>query len=282
MKESKGIVFASMALCLPACSGRQPGFVPEEGTTADASTEAAGGPSGAAFAWNDSGALQAHIQVNGSDLACGACAVLVAQAAGGAEPYTYQWSDPSLSGPAPTVCPTKPTHYSVVVTDSSGTTTGEIHHAGASTTASADLACSMTSTDAHSDAFAGCTSTAQEMPEPCPFDADAGVSDVHSTAVLLDVVAGQTYQFSYDQVLPFALGAPVTVDVYGALERCGQDAKLFTLTLDGRWHQAYCFTAKEAFKYSTSVVHDNGVLSNFDLSTSGTACGGCTDGGTPP
>lgn len=146
--------------------------------------------------------------------------------------------------------------------------------------ATADLACSPPAADASPDAFTGCVSTAQEQDQECPFDADSGLADVHSAAVLFRVTPGSTYQFSYDELLPISLGSPVTVDVYGALAPCGRDEKLFTLTLDGRWHQSYCFTPTIAFTYSTAVVHDSGTLYNFKLMESGTDCSSCTDGTT--
>ena len=71
--------------------------------------------------------LSAHIQVNGSTISCGmGCAVLIAQAQGGKQPYAYSWSDPTLVGPGPhRVCPEEPAEYSVTVTDDSQVSTAE-------------------------------------------------------------------------------------------------------------------------------------------------------------
>jgi hypothetical protein len=278
MIESKRAFTWFMVLGALGCSGAGKG-----GFAAD-DVDASSAPSNAFRGFADAGgALQAHLEVNGNDLPCGSCAVLVAQAAGGKQPYSYAWSDPSLSGPGPhTVCPTQATHYEVVVTDSSSMASGEIARSAETATAAADVTCEQPARDAGDagdDDFAGCVSSNGESPEPCSIDAGSGVAEVHSQRVLFTPVAGNTYQFSYDQVLPIAVGTAVTVDVYGAMAKCGTDQKLFTLVLDGRWNQSYCFTASESFLYSTSVVRTAGSLVNFDFAVNGIDCAGCADGG---
>ncbi len=277
MNEWTGLVYLTTAALL-GCSGGSPS--PLSGQDDDADVAEAG-PQGSFEFADAGGALQAHVVVNGdTNLVCGACAVLVAQATGGLAPYTYAWSDPSLAGAGSlTVCPLQSTRYSVTVTDSSGRTSGEIMTAAQTAMASAEVTCKPPALDAgppDAAGLAGCVSTAAENVEDCPIVGDAGVSKIVSTRLVFDPVPGSPYEFTYNELLPIAIGAAVTVDVYGALEKCGQDQKLFTLTLDGRWNQSYCFTPNAAFRYATSVVHFNGTLYDMDFSQSGTDCAGCS------
>ena len=103
MNESRCVLFVPVVLSALGCSGGTRGafMATGNGDADDAGASSGGGFTGFADA---GGALQAHIQVNGTGLPCGRCAVLVAQATGGQEPYTYRWSDPSLSGPGPRRC----------------------------------------------------------------------------------------------------------------------------------------------------------------------------------
>lgn len=124
LRRSCGVALGAL-LATSGCGGNGPAQRLDDASE-DASADATGAGSGAVFVVGDSGALQAHLQVEGADLTCGGCAVLVAQAAGGEPPYAYAWSDPALHGAGPvTVCPQESTHYEVTVTDSSGNGAGE-------------------------------------------------------------------------------------------------------------------------------------------------------------
>ena len=209
MNESRCVLFVSTMLCALGCSGGTKGAFTTAGDEDGGGPAASSGGGFTGFA-DAGGALQAHIQVNGTDLPCGRCAVLIAQATGGREPYTYQWSDPSLGGPGPhSVCPQQATQYSVVVTDSSNTSSGEIQHAAETAKATADLTCqpvAQDAGDASTDELVGCVSSANEVSEPCAIDAGSDVTEVHSQRILFDPTPGKTYQFNWDQVLPIQRG----------------------------------------------------------------------------
>jgi hypothetical protein len=236
--------------------------------------------------------LRAQVQVNGANVTCGACSVVLVQAQGGVLPYKYEWSDPALKGPGPhMVCPNEPARYSVIVTDSAETLTGEFARPAESVEAVGETRCvpgdaggglqgcfaSLTNADAGTDAAA-------------PTCGDAGISfDLLTGAVGTVTVstelgangfkAGQTYEYSHDRLVPItlSLGEAVSVDVYGANEPCGMDEKMFTLTYDlFTWHQAFCFTPKKDYRYIIVAVHLNGAIFSWEFLASGTTCAGCS------
>jgi hypothetical protein len=241
------------------------------------------------------GPLQAHIQRNGGGGACGTCAVLIAQAQGGTEPYAYAWSDPSLQGPGPfQVCPGKPTSYALTVTDSSGTN-GEIAMPNQTATASSTVdcvdsdgsagslnGCAITTNpnDAGPDAGGAIECTADEVPLLAAYADGGAVSD--TVGVLPGtLLAGHAYQFSYDRLLPFSLGQPVSVDVFGstAPDLCMPDQKLFSLNLDDsilNWHQAYCFTPDRDYDHVITRVYIQGTLLYYNALATGTICDSCS------
>jgi disulfide oxidoreductase YuzD len=256
---------------------------------------------------SDPGELQARMVVNGANVACGSCAVLVVQAQGGKQPYKYEWSDPTLSGPGPQhVCPSAPTSYSVTVTDNSATSAGEFAQVAMEVEASGSVSCVPD---------AGVTDDLQGCITPTPIVSDAGTEggdagsygagiqcgdggvafdldngttgDVTVSTKIADAFsnfsvfkAGHTYTYIADRFLPLvlSLNKPVLVDVYGAATHCALTDKLFTLQYDLlTWHQAFCFTPKVDYAYIVVAVHLNGVVFFFDLLDSASICSGCTE-----
>jgi hypothetical protein len=239
--------------------------------------------------------LQARIQVNGASVRCGECAVLVAQVQGGVLPYTYEWSDPALSGAGPhMVCPKQPTTYSVIVTDESAVPSGEFAQAAQSVEAVGKVSCVE---DAGIDGLTGCYAggagdggiAESDASVTCGEPGDAGVAFdfttgaqgtvTVSTALPMPFKAGRQYEYNHDRVLPFtvSIGTGVSVDIYGAREHCKPAEKLFSLVYDiFTWHQGYCFTPKEDYAYLIVAVHLDGVLFSWEFLTLGTACAGCS------
>ncbi len=233
--------------------------------------------------------LRAQIQVNGANTLCGTCSVILAQAQGGVLPYTYEWSDPSLSGPGPhRVCPDQPTKYSVIISDSAGTLTGEFARPSDRVEALGETNC--VPGDAGTG-FAGCFTSVTgdagaDANVPCgdagvAFDLTTGaVGTVTVSAQLSDgFKAGQTYEYSHDRLIPItlSLGQAVSVDIYGANEQCGQEEKLFTLTYDLlTWHQSFCFTPTKDYRYLVTAIHLNGAIFSWEFLTAGTTCAGCS------
>ncbi len=232
--------------------------------------------------------LQALIQVNGTNLPCGACAVVAAQAQGGRRPYTYSWSDPKLQGPGPhMVCPTGPTLLTVELTDSTAGS-GEFMMPSKTVTASAQLDC-VADSGVPLDSV-GCVSgssfdTPVEPPLICLGGPDAGMLTEMGAVGITEtsatppkkLVAGQSYEFIYDHLVPLVLGAGVTVEVYGASAAapCEKQEKLFTFRLDGTWHQSLCFTAQRSYERVISRVQLDGVWFWFELGQIGTLCSSC-------
>lgn len=256
---------------------------------------------------SDPGELQARVVVNGANVVCGSCAVLVVQAQGGKQPYKYEWSDPTLSGPGPhQVCPGTATSYSVTVTNDSATLAGEFAQVAMEVEASGTVNCIPD---------AGMTDEAQGCMAPIPIVNDAGTEDGDAGsygagiqcgdgAVAFDLEngttgdvtvstkiadafsnfsvfkAGHTYTYVADRFLPLVLSLdkPVSVDVYGATAHCSTTDKLFTLQYDLlTWHQAFCFTPKVDYAYVVVTVHLNGVVFFFDVFDAATICTGCTE-----
>jgi hypothetical protein len=229
--------------------------------------------------------LQARIQVTGDKLPCGACGVLIAQAQGGMLPYQYTWSDPSLQGPGPhQVCPTIPTSYSVTVTDSTPTGAGEFKTEQQSVIAEAQLDCTV----GQPGDWAGCEPPGadNDVVIDCEGLRDGGVltetgfNHVYATssAIKTPLLVGKTYEFNYDNILPFYIGDGIDVDVYGAMsdKPCEKLTKLFTLRHDAYWHQSYCFTADRPYDRAISHVSVRNIWFDFQLGTIGTLCKGCS------
>jgi hypothetical protein len=237
-------------------------------------------------AWTDGGGpLEVHLQVNGGGAACGSCVVVLAQAFGAQQPYTYAWSNSDWHGPGPfMVCATSSTRVAVEVTSSPASAGEGLTLPGQTASAASTIDCAVTDA-AGNDASGpgplnGCVSDlasgdggADAGLTQCPgneIDAsvawlDGGIA--YSSADLLPytLLAGHTYQASYDQLLPIELGSAVTVDVYGSTlpDVCVADAKLFTLVLNGsiaNWHQSYCFTPDRDYNYLVENIGIQGVL----------------------
>jgi hypothetical protein len=253
--------------------------------------------------------LQARVQVNGANLSCGACAILIAQVQGGTAPYTYEWSDPTLHGPGPhMVCPNASTSYSVVVSDSSEVSSGEFGRPAQSLEATgmvncvADAGAGWTGCITYTAAGAiplgltgdalGDASVGADAAVICPEPDDAGVTFDLTSGSRGDVTvsvgvppentfkAGRTYEYSHDRLLPLtlSLGDAVTVDLYGAKEHCKPAEKVATLVYDlFTWHQSYCFTPKEDYSYVIIQVHLNGALFSAEFLSIGSTCSGCSD-----
>ncbi len=247
------------------------------------------------------GPLQVHIQVNGNDGVCGACAVVLAQTQGGTQPYSYAWSDPSWSGPGPfTICPESTTPVSVTATDSSGSSTGELSTGAQTAQAATSVACTPSDgSTPEAGGLNGCVAAASSgTPDAGTNDAglyecqqnevEAGVAWTDGGAVASEAaplgytfLAGHTYSVSYDRLLPIELGQAVTVDVFGstAPDICETQQKLFTLTLDGsifNWHQSYCFTPDRDYQYVVTNVYIQGVLIYINPLSVSTICDSCT------
>jgi hypothetical protein len=243
--------------------------------------------------------LQVHIQVNGGGNVCGACAIVLAQAQGGTQPYSYAWSDPSWQGTGPfKLCPDKSTPVSVTVTDSSSSS-GEVTMPDQTAKASTSVDCYASDGPAEPGALNGCIAQAATGVPDAGSD-DAGLTECHGNEVEAGVAwadggavaseagslgvtfkKGHTYSISYDRLLPVVLGQPVTVDVFGSTEPdiCKADQKLFTLNLDGslfNWHQAYCFTPDQDYEYTVTNVYIQGVYLFFNPLTVGTLCDTCS------
>lgn len=237
--------------------------------------------------------LQLRIQVNGQNLPCGACGVVIAQAQGGRRPYTYEWNDPALQGPGPhTVCPTADKQYTLKITDSTPNMVGEFASTAQVAEASADFVC-LPDAGAGTD-FVGCkTGSSFDTPTMesasqvvhCEGTTDGGVLTEHgavsttitSSPVLLPIAANKPHQFIYDHLLPVVLGKGVSVDVYGAMNDrpCEKLEKLFSFNLDGTWHQSLCFTPKQNYERIVTHISLNGVWFWFELGQVGTVCTGC-------
>jgi hypothetical protein len=232
--------------------------------------------------------LQARIQVNGTDLPCGACSVIAAQAQGGKRPYTYKWSDPALSGPGPhRVCPTAPTSYSLTVTDDSSLTSTELTIAHQSVDTSADITC--VADAGLASTFQGCGGGSSFEPDMTgvincdlptdggmapPLELASGTTFVTSKAPPIPLIGGQTYEFSYDHLLPIVLGEGVNVEVFGAMndKPCERLEKLFEFDLNGTWHQTMCFKPARSYDRAISVVHLKEIWFWFELGQVGTLC----------
>jgi hypothetical protein len=257
------------------------------------------GEAGAVFNQHPDGGgpLQSRIQVNGNGSTCGACVVLLAQTQGGIEPYSSVWSDPSLQGPGPfQICPQAPTTYSVTVTDSSSAS-GELGTGAQTVTAHADLKCTP-SDGGDTGSLNGCVFTTgtpdggldaggilectQDEVDAAVAWADGGVVSATVTRVPGGrLLAGHTYQYSYDRLLPLNFGQPVNVDVFGATADavCSPKQKLFSLYLDGsifNWHQGYCFTPDRDYEYAITYVYIQGVLYYSNVLAAGTVCDTCS------
>jgi hypothetical protein len=242
------------------------------------------------------GPLATRIQRNGGGGACGSCAVLLAQTQGGKEPYSYAWSDPSLTGPGPfQVCPGMPTSYSVTVTDSSAAT-GELAMPDQTARASTSVDCS--ASDGSTSSLNGCAvttnvsdggidaggtleCTAEEVGVSVAYADGGSVSATVGRIPGGKLLAGHAYQFSYDRLFPFTIGQPVTVDVFGSNsdDVCKAGQLLFTLNLDGsifNWHQAMCFTPDRDYEFAITRVYIQGVLYYFNALATGTLCDSCS------
>jgi hypothetical protein len=219
--------------------------------------------------------LSARIEVTGNHAPCGSCDSLVAIVTGGTPPYTYEWSDPTLAGPGPHgVCPRENVRYAVVVKDSSGAlATGQQQNA----LGSAYLECTPSQSDAGSGGgLNGCIVVPRADPVTCPTDAPDAVS---STLIEFDVEPGRTYQYTYTQLLPIGLGVASTVDVYLGMNPCERAQKAFTLQLDSTVTQSHCFTPNAMYRYSTTVIHVNGIPLTFGVTA--TFCDSCTSASSP-
>jgi hypothetical protein len=259
----------------------------------------AGNPILSAPAPDGGGPLQAHIQVNGAGNVCGACDVVLAQVQGGTQPYTYAWSDPSWQGPGPfMLCPDKTMSVSVTVTDSSASQ-GEVPTPAQTAKATTSVDCVVSDGSAAPGALNGCTSgIGAGVPDAGTNDAgqtectqneveggvawaDGGAVASVATDLGVTLMAGHTYQVSFDRLLPVVLGQPVTVQIYGSSEPdvCETQQLLFTLNLDGsifNWHQAYCFTPDRDYHYAVTNVYIQGVLFFFNPLSVSTLCDSCT------
>jgi len=229
--------------------------------------------------------LDARIQVNGAKTPCGSCAVLIAQAFGGKQPYTYQWSDPTLSGPGPhQVCPDEPTEYSVTVTDASKVDGPEFDQPAMIVKATGKVECTPPTLDAGGPTdFVGCQDmvVADGGTGGQAVTCETGDGGYYSGTGMLPmpVLGGHTYTLNYDQLIPIVVGEPVIVDVYGSNTPCELEEKLTSWTLDGSWHHPGCFTPTKNYDYVLIRVHVGVVLFYFDLLQSATFCSGCSEEG---
>jgi hypothetical protein len=108
---------------------------------------------------------------------------------------------------------------------------------------------------------------------------DATETSVGSDRIGFTPTPGQVYQYTYDQLLPIGLGTPSTVDVYLGKAPCDRAQRIFTLQLDNMWTQSHCFKVDDEYKYSTTVVHVNGIPITFGVTP--TICDSCSKGSLP-
>jgi hypothetical protein len=106
---------------------------------------------------------------------------------------------------------------------------------------------------------------------------DGGI--ISSTVAVLPgaLVAGQTYQYTYQRSPPLDVGNPVKVDVFGsnAPDTCKPQQKLFTLNLDGvTQEQSYCFTANASYGYAVNEISAQGAIV-YGALVVGRLCPGC-------
>jgi hypothetical protein len=228
--------------------------------------------------------LQARVQVNGANTPCGACAVVIAQAQGGKQPYSYAWSDPSLTGPGPhQVCPDQPTEYSVVVTDSSEVQAAEFGRSAQTAEAAGKVECTAPSLDAGGPAdFVGCQGMVAQTdagPGGQPVTCETGDGGYYSGTGMLPmpILGGHTYTLNYDQLIPIVVGEAVVVDIYGSNTPCALEEKLTSWTLDGTWHHPGCFTPTKNYDYVLIRVYVGFTLFYFDLLQTATFCAGCSE-----
>jgi hypothetical protein len=288
------LLVALAAPRLGACGGGSSQSLTGNGQTSDASSTGLAsdllaqdaGNAELPDAWTDGGGpLEVHLQVNGGGAACGSCVVVLAQAFGAQQPYTYTWSNADWHGPGPfMLCPTSSTRVAVEVTSSPENAGEGLTLPGQTASAASTVDCVVT--DAAGDDAAGpgplngCVSDlasgdggddagatqclANEIDASVAW-LDGGVAYSSADRLSFTLLAGHTYQASYDQLLPIELGAAVTVDIYGSTQPnvCEADAKLFTLVLDGsiaNWHQSYCFTPDRDYDYLVENIGIQGVI----------------------
>jgi hypothetical protein len=192
-----------------------------------------------------------------------------------------------------------PTRYTLTVTDSSGTSSGEITTPAQKVQVTAAVDCVPPSTDASTPegALEGCRLTTTQQAEAvdgglgldCPGNVtssgleavfDGGVEASHAGKLPGRLLAGRAYSFAYDRLLPIGLGQPVTVDVYGSNEPdvCAEGEKLFTMNLDGSilsWNRTYCFTPTKDYAYVISNISILGVFYYNSAAFVGTLCTDC-------
>lgn len=214
--------------------------------------------------------LAVRIEATGNHAPCGNCGSLAAVVSGGAPPYTYQWSDPVLVGPGPhRVCPRENVRYAVIVTDASGSLAGA---SPANALGTADLDCTPAAADAGvGGGLNGCIVIPKREPTRCT--SDDVPDDSNTSRIDFVVEPGRTYQYTYTQTLPIGIGVPSTVDVYLGMNPCERTQKIFTLQLDSTMTQSYCFTPAQSYRYSTNVVHVNGIPLTFGVTP--TICDFC-------
>jgi hypothetical protein len=322
MHGSKLRVCTLLALVLSACSDGPTRVPPDEADEPPAVTEDAAKPpppklpveipayvfeAGVAVPVTDPGApLSVQLQVNGATTACGSCSVLIAQAMGGKEPYTFSWSDPTLTGAGPhRVCPNEPTTYSVRVTDDSARDFEGSSLAAQTAEARGDVKCRPADPDA--GALQGCSSSvSMGMPQSgaTPLDGavkadpDAGQTECGDAGITFDLTSGaqgtvtvstrleeaafrggQRYEYIVDRLVPLtlSLGQAVDVEIWGGNTHCELAEKFIAYKLDlFTWHQSTCFTPTKDYLYLLVVVKLNGAIFNWELLTSSTTCAGCS------
>ena len=182
--------------------------------------------------------LTLQVDVTGATPACDTCATVAARAVGGSPPYTFLWSDPSLTGPGPhTICPRASTTYLALVTDGMGIISGQ----------AAQVICSPTPDPDTMPRAPGCSVRApSDVGTSCEADF-ASIPLVRSFQLSTPIVAGMPYQLDlqlYD--LQFQLAIGLVAEIYGARKPCMREQLLGTLRVPlESMHSTVCLAAAD-------------------------------------
>ncbi|HEX6243599.1 MAG TPA: hypothetical protein VFZ61_21950, partial [Polyangiales bacterium] len=192
---------------------------------------------------------------------CGDCAVVSANVTGGQTPYDYVWNDPALTGPGPhELCDAESRSYSVTVSDASRAGPDDPTSVPMTQTASTALACRPAQPDAGT-ALSGCKLLLDasilsilnpngpyvERVYACEaFDGSPGISS-ETLSALADaggdppvfagqgfevregMKAGESYELTFELLLPITLGGMVRMELWGSGAGCGLDEALGTV-----------------------------------------------------
>lgn len=215
--------------------------------------------------------LGVRLVVSGPANPCESCAEIVAEVTGGSAPYTYVWSEPSLTGPGPhRVCPRRTTAMLVVVTDATGTTSG-----GATA-----LTCPLADQPAQAPATAPvCTASLPlDLSTVCEASL-ASVPKVLSNALSPALLPGTRYRATLDlQSIQLSIAAGLTVEVYGAPGPCERGPLLGTMRLQpDQSHYEFCFSVDRPYTFVALAQAEGTASLGLPVAQSLVFCTGCAE-----